>query len=105
MRRFALRIASMLVLAFGIATSAVGQESAQTILHLLDYVGADYGGAVENGRVKSADEYKEMVEFGKQALDGLKELPLNQARDSLAKEAERLTRLIADKAPDDSVPD
>ena len=40
--------------------SAIAQE-AQTILHLLDYVGVDYAGAVKDGKVTSAEEFKEML--------------------------------------------
>ena len=98
-----MRIIVALLLAFGIATSPRAQEGAQTILHLLDYVGADYGGAVEDGKVRSADEYKEMVEFSAQAVGGLKLLPENPARAGLLADGERLVRLVREKAPADSV--
>jgi high-affinity iron transporter len=98
MRRFA-----VLLLALTFASPVPAQEGAQTILHLLDYVGVDYGGAVENGKVRSADEYKEMVEFSAQARDGLKAMPENPARAGLLAEAEKLVALVAAKAPADSV--
>jgi len=41
--------------------AAVNTDAAE-VVHLLDYVGADYGGAVENGQVKNADELEEQVE-------------------------------------------
>ena len=93
MRRLA---AFLLTLAF--AFPSLGQEGAQTILHLLDYVGADYRNSVENGKVKSADEYKEMVGFSAQALDGLKGLPPNPARAALLAQAEHLVKLVDAKA-------
>ena len=93
MRRLA---AFLLTLAF--AFPSLGQEGAQTILHLLDYVGADYSNAVDNGKVKSADEYKEMVGFSAQALEGLKTLPANPARAALLTQAERLAKLVDAKA-------
>lgn len=85
------------LLAVACALPAYAQTSAQTILHLLDYVGADYGGAVEGGKVKSADEYKEMVGFSAQALDGLKALPANPAKDALIAAGEGLVKLVDDK--------
>jgi high-affinity iron transporter len=106
MRRLAFLLTAF-VAALAIASPSVAEDSAparaQTILHLLDYVGADYGGAVENGRIKSADEYKEMVEFGGQALDGLKALPSNPAKAALIVEGQALAGLIAKKASADSV--
>src|SRR3954469_10867813 len=102
MRRLLFLLAASL-LAVCSALPAFAQEREQTILHLLDYVGADYGGAVENGRVKSADEYKEMTEFSAQALEGLRALPPNPSRGALLLQAEALAKLIANKAPAESV--
>ncbi|MBS0338126.1 MAG: cytochrome c/FTR1 family iron permease [Proteobacteria bacterium] len=96
------RIAALL-LACALALPALAQEGAQTVLHLLAYVGADYGGAVENGSVKSADEYKEMVEFTAQALDGVKALPDNPAKAALVNDAAALAKLVADKVDAASV--
>ena len=87
------------------AASARAQDPAQITLHLLDYVGADYPGAVEKGKVKRADEYKEMQEFVAQAEARIKSLPENPARAALAAEAAKLTRLVADKADAESVAD
>ncbi len=74
-----------------------GEE--QSILHLLDYVGVDYGGAVEGGKVKSAEEFKEMVEFSERAASQIKALPDNAKRGALVADAEKLARKVADKAP------
>lgn len=43
---------------------AAPAQDAQTILHLLDYVGVDYPEAVADGKIRNADEYKEMQEAG-----------------------------------------
>src|SRR3954467_4051865 len=93
------------VLAMSGVLPAFAQEREQTILHLLDYVGADYGGAVENGRIKSADEYKEMIEFSGQALGGIKALADNPAKTALTPKAESLSKLVADKAAAATVAD
>ncbi|MGQ0651981.1 MAG: hypothetical protein ACT4P4_06890 [Betaproteobacteria bacterium] len=81
-----------------IATPAAAQEDAQTILHLLDYIGVDYPEAVENGTVKNADEYKEVQEFTAQVSARIKALPDSAAREKLAAEAAALERLVQDKA-------
>jgi high-affinity iron transporter len=77
---------------------ADGGGEAQTVLHVLDYVGADYAGAVEAGKVKSADEYKEMVEFTTEAVKLIKALPANPQRAGLVAEAEKLANRVRAKA-------
>lgn len=81
-----------------VALPARAQDSAPTILHLLDYVSVDYGGAVEGGKIKSADEYKEMSEFAGQVGSLLKTLPELPEKAVLLQQAEQLVRLVADKA-------
>jgi high-affinity iron transporter len=78
---------------------------AQGIVHLLDYIGVDYAGAVEGGKVKSADEYKEMSEFSAQALERIKALPANPARPALEAGAAKLAGLVAGKATAEAVAD
>ena len=75
-------------MALGGAPAAAADE--QTILHLLDYVGVDYPEAVADGKVKNADEYKEMLEFTAQAAAQLKALPPNPRKDALVAAAESL---------------
>ncbi|HRI72703.1 MAG TPA: hypothetical protein PK156_51055, partial [Polyangium sp.] len=41
--------------------AAAPEVEAQRLVHVLGYVGADYGGAVEGGAVKNEDEYKEQL--------------------------------------------
>ncbi len=84
---------------------AQADQGAQTTLHLLDYVGADYGGAVADGKVKSADEFKEMQEFVEQAEDRLRHLPDNPAKAGLVADAGRLSALVAAKAAPAQVAD
>jgi high-affinity iron transporter len=85
-----------LSLCFGVATAA---DPAQTIVHVLDYVGVDYAEAVENGNVKNADEYKEMVDFAGQVRSLLDGLPANAALAALKGDAARLAARIDAKAP------
>lgn len=73
--------------------------SAQTIVHMLDYVSIDYPGAVEAGEIKNEDEFKEMVEFTTQVTVLLKSLPENQRQAALIDDAKQLVRLVQDKAP------
>jgi high-affinity iron transporter len=49
----------------GASSCALAQDTpaSQTAWRLLDYVAVDYGGAVQDGRIVSAAEYAEMIEF------------------------------------------
>ena len=78
--------------------AAEGPSAPQTIVHMLDYIGVDYPGAVENGRVKDDGEYKEMVDFTMQVHEQLKALPAQPQQPELIASAEALAKLVADKA-------
>lgn len=73
-------------------------DAAQTIVHMLDYVGVDYAEAVDAGRIKNADEYKEMVDFAAQVHGLLASLPAIPARATLQADAGALAALIDAKA-------
>ena len=92
-----------LLAASGLATAQAPPETAQTIVHTLDYIGVDYPGAVENGKVKNEDEFKEMIEFAGRVKEQLPNLPPNPRRDALAAQAAALARLVANKAGADEV--
>jgi high-affinity iron transporter len=93
MRRLAAALAS-LCLAF----MAHAAPDPQVVLHLLDYVGVDYAVAVEEGRVKSEDEYREMREFAGRIVEGVDALAPNDRRAGLAAQARALAAAIDSKA-------
>jgi high-affinity iron transporter len=79
------------------ATATAG-PSIPTVLHLLDYVAADYSGAVENGKVKNENEYKENLEFAMRAVDMTKALPANPALATLSTQADAFVALVRARA-------
>jgi len=79
--------------------SVAPEAAAQTIVHLLDYVGVDYAGAVADGKVKSADEFKEMLEFAGQVASQLASLPPVPQQPALVAQAQALARRVSEKAP------
>ena len=89
--------ALLLALALGAALPAAAQE-AQTALHLLDYIGVDYAEAIEDGKIKNEDEYKEMIEFTGQVSTQVKGLADNPAKAALVADAAALAGLVRDKA-------
>jgi len=51
---------------------AAPENEASFVVHILGYIRKDYGGAVENGKVKSKFEYEEQIEFVKAAIQSAK---------------------------------
>ena len=74
-------------------------ERAQIILHMLDYVGVDYPGAVKDGKVLNQGEYDEQVEFVVQARSLIGQLEARPERAALVTDADRLIGLVKDKRP------
>lgn len=94
------RMVSLLsiLLTLALVGAAHAAESTRTVLHLLDYIAVDYAGAVEGGKIKSADEYREMNEFVGQAQELIKGLPANPAQQTLLAQAVALAQGIDAKA-------
>ena len=85
------------------ARAATGDEDVQTAWRLLDYVAVDYRGAVADGRITSAQEYAEMVEFSSTVEAKITMLPAKPGRTALVAEASALRNLIVRKASPDDV--
>ncbi|AAZ96676.1 cytochrome c, class I [Thiobacillus denitrificans ATCC 25259] len=85
------------------AASADPGRTAQTIAHMLDYVGVDYPEFVRDGKVLDAAEYQEQSEFSVQVIEQLRKLPDNPAKAGLLRQAETLNARIAARAPGDEV--
>jgi high-affinity iron transporter len=82
---------------------ATTTQTVQTTWKLIDYVGVDYDGAVDHGRVRSESEYAEMQEFAKTIATQIGSLPPSAAKPSLEARAGELEQLIARKAPTEQV--
>jgi high-affinity iron transporter len=59
------------------------ESSAQQLWQLIDYVGADYRGAVSNGKVISKGEYAELVDFTDNALRLAASLPVHPEKNKV----------------------
>ena len=95
-----------------LATRADAQEEkpdaeAQRLVHILGYVAADYGAAVENGAIKNQDEYTEQISFlveGEKIAARLQpEMPPSLGGIDVAVEMKRAQKLVADKASEAEV--
>ncbi|MBI3480653.1 MAG: FTR1 family protein [Nitrosomonadales bacterium] len=82
---------------------ALSERETQSILHMLDYLSVDYGGAVLYGAVVNEREYREQTEFSGQSVKLLVKLPANPRQEALIKEAQELNRIVLDKGLADRV--
>src|SRR5215217_7992063 len=73
--------------------------SAREVVHLLDYIAQDYAGAVADGTVISADEFAEMREFSRSAIQIGSEVPELAADAKIGTELRALADLIEQRAP------
>lgn len=85
------------------ADSADATRTAQTIAHMLDYVGVDYPEFVREGKVLDEAEYQEQLEFSVQVIEQLRKLPDHPAKAGLLRQAETLRTYIATRAPGEAV--
>ncbi len=82
----------------GHAQDAVpGAERAQTVVHMLDYVGVDYPQFVQDGKVLDRAEFAEQLEFATQSVALLQQLPPQPGQAALVAQAQALRTAVADK--------
>ena len=99
LRYFAILVLLCALIAPATAQEAPGNDAAQTIVHLLDYVGVDYPEFVKDGKVVDESEYVEQLEFSGQVIALLGALPENPAKARLSERAATLKSRIEAKAP------
>lgn len=90
-------------LSSAVTISAVDGERAQTIVHMLDYVGVDYPEFVQDGRVLDAEEYEEQREFATQAIALMEQLPAVSEQPALLQQAQTLLGHIEARAAGEEV--
>ena len=76
----------------------VSATNIQQLIQLVDYVGVDYGGAVENGLVINTFEYNEMQDFSGAIAEQVAALPDSAASRQLGTQAAELARLVEARA-------
>lgn len=103
--RLVARIGALVLSLLVLFATPVHAETApaQTIWRLLDYIAVDYSGAVSGGRVVNEAEYVEMVEFSANVRERLGQLPPNEARAGLLRDAAALQAAISAKAQPSAV--
>lgn len=85
-----------------ITTAFAESDSPELVVHLLDYLAKDYGGAVQGGKVISQGEYDEQIEFGGIVEKNSKGVSKLSADQEFMKGVAQLQHLIKAKgAPED----
>lgn len=82
----------------GAAAAAPAGDKAQTVVHMLDYVGVDYPEFVKDGQVLNQSEYQEQREFATQAIALLEQLPAVADKPALIGKARQLLARIDARA-------
>ena len=72
---------------------------AQRLQQLVDYLGVDYGGAVQHGKVVDASEYQEMVDFAANLVTLAAQLPERPQRGAVQAAADELSGPGSASAP------
>ena len=92
-----LTLGLLLLTLFPAAHAASEAQTPRFLIHLLDYLAKDYGGAVADGKVLSKTEYKEQVEFSQSALKTNGILTETKNTPEIARKLTELNRLILAK--------
>jgi high-affinity iron transporter len=100
-----LRLPFLLLLLFFTVTAGsptwaqAPSESAQTVVHMLDYVSVDYPEFVQDGKVLDQPEYEEQLEFARQSQALIERMPAAAGKEELLAKARQLLQRIETKAP------
>ena len=70
---------------------------AERLVFLLQYIGADYGAAVAEGRIADTREYQEVATFSKVLVDSFGVLRRRGAPEDVGRELVHLQTLIRDR--------
>lgn len=94
-------IAWLVVFGAGPALSAEDDKldlQVRQLWQLIDYVAVDYGGAVADGQVTNAGEFREMQEFTATIRERLDSLPARDGREQLAQQSQLLETAVSQQA-------
>lgn len=96
-------LSALLVGGLSLAHSESTCDPVRVLIHLLDYVGQDYAGAVKDGKVLSIPEYEEQKEFTGKAWETRTDLKDTALRASIEPDLAHLQQLVLEKAAPDSI--
>lgn len=100
--RIKILILSLLFMPFTTDAQSI-KDNPAIVVHLLDYLAKDYGGAVQNGKIISKSEFDEQVEFSETVLNVTKSVGKLNSDISFVQSVVHLHALIKNKAPESEV--
>ena len=94
-----LLLSALLCSASAFAVSSEDEQKAQTVVHMLDYIGVDYPDVVHNGVVLDESEYAEQLDFARQSITLLQQIEAAaEPAPALLQQANALREAIEAKA-------
>jgi high-affinity iron transporter len=93
-------VAWLMVLSAGVASAEDDKLDLQVrqLWQLIDYVAVDYAGAVVDGQVSNASEFREMEEFTATIRERVNALPARDGRAQLAQQGQLLETAVSQQA-------
>ncbi|HAJ41865.1 MAG TPA: cytochrome C, partial [Alcanivorax sp.] len=85
-----------LLLCFFMLTATARAADQTALVQLVEYVGADYVNAVQDGEIVSEAEYAEMDEFTRLLSEGIATLDDVEGKQRLADQAQQLEAAVDD---------
>lgn len=96
---FTVALLAIVVSSGSISPAHAAAPSPRSLVHLLDYIAQDYGGAVPDGKVVSVEEFAEMREFSRSALELGSELPQLADSPEIRTQLRALSSLVEHRGP------
>jgi high-affinity iron transporter len=103
MKKLALALSISFLFLSSTSFSEESKPSPDLVVHLLDYLAKDYGGAVQNGKVVSEFEYKEQVEFANIVAKNASGVESLKSDSIFSNDVKSLQNMIGAKASADDV--
>jgi high-affinity iron transporter len=91
-----MRAVIILFMALMLLTKPLLADTRQ-LLQLIDYVGVDYGGAIENGQIINEAEYAEMLDFSVGITQQVADLPEHAIKPELINQTKTLRQWVQKK--------
>ncbi|WP_124944990.1 hypothetical protein [Sulfurirhabdus autotrophica] len=87
------------------SNAARADDLAQSIVHMLDYIGVDYKKIVEEKKIVNEAEYAEQIEFSGQMIQSVAKLPNFPEKNVVQSQVGALKELVDSKDSGDKVAD
>ena len=98
-----LLLSGILMPSWAMADAESGEETAQIVIHGLDYISVDYPGVIADGVITDQEEYSEQQEIAAHTLQQAQALPAHERRQHVLNAIETVNQLINTKSSGETV--